>query len=127
MKLQRYREERLDWKFTYPGDLQPIADAWKVQVLRNLQIWQPDNPWAGSINRRLKEQALVCYVLRKPVREVRLRLQLPMHFQIYPISHLNSIHDPNPPYSVAFGQSALLLDTLAYRFKHDGGEIWIAS
>ena len=126
MKLLGYRQERLNWKFTYPGDLQPIADAWQVQVLRGLQIWQPDNPWAGSINRQLKQQALVSYVLRKPVREVRLRLQLPMHFQIYPISDANSIHDANAPYAIAFGQSALLLDTLARRFQREGGEVWIA-
>jgi CRISPR-associated endonuclease/helicase Cas3 len=127
MKLRGYREERLNWKFTYPGDLQPIADAWKVQVLVGLQIWQPDNPWAGSINRRLQQQAMVCYVLRKPVREVRLRLQLPMHFQIYPISDLSSIHDANAPYSVAFGQSALLIDTLAHRFRHDTGKFKIGN
>ncbi|GAB4233369.1 MAG: hypothetical protein Kow00121_61390 [Elainellaceae cyanobacterium] len=126
MKLRGYREERLNWTFTYSGDLQPIADAWKVQVLMGLQIWQPDNPWAGAINRRLQQQAVVCYVLRKPVREVRLRLQLPMHFQIYPISDLNSVHDTIAPYSVAFGQSALLIDTLAHRFRHDRGEIWVA-
>lgn len=126
VKLQGYREERLNWKFTYPSDLQPIADAYKVQVVLGLQVWQPDNPWASSINQRLKKQALVCYVLRKPVREVRLRLQLPMHFQIYPISDANSVHDANAPYSVAFGQSALLIDTLAYRFRREGGEIWVA-
>lgn len=125
MKLRGYREERLNWAFTYPGDLQPIADAWQVQVLTGLQVWQPDNPWVGAINRCLQSQAMVCYVLRKPVREVRLRLQLPMHFQIYPISDLNSVHDASAPYSVAFGQSALLLDTLAHRFKQDGGEIWV--
>ena len=125
IKLRSYREERLNWKFTYPGDLQPVADAWKVQVLTGVQIWQPDNPWAGSINGQLKQQAMVCYVLCKPVLEVRLRLQLPMHFQIYPISDLNSVHDINAPYSVAFGQSALLIDTLAYRFKSKGDEIWI--
>jgi CRISPR-associated endonuclease/helicase Cas3 len=125
MKLRSYREERLNWKFTYSGDLQPLADEWRVRVLRGLQVWQPDNPWIGSINQRLQTQALVCYVLRKPTREVRLRLQLPMHFQIYPISDSNSVHDAIAPYSIAFGQSALLLDTLAYRFKRDGGESWI--
>jgi CRISPR-associated endonuclease/helicase Cas3 len=125
MKLRGYREERLNWKFTYAGDLQPIADAWKVQVLTRLQIWQPDNPWVGAINRRLQQQGMVCYVLPRPVREVSLRLQLPMHFQIYPISDLNSVHDAIAPYSVAFGQSALLIDTLAHRFRQDGGEIWV--
>jgi CRISPR-associated endonuclease/helicase Cas3 len=126
MKLRGYREERLNWKFTYPGDLQPIADAYRVQVLVGLQVWQPDNPWASSINQSLKQQALVCYVLRKPVREVRLRLQLPMHFQIYPVSDANSVHDANAPYSVVFGQSALLIDTLAHRFRREGSEIWVA-
>lgn len=126
MKLRGYREERLSWKFTYAGDLQPLADAWKVQVLTGLQIWQPDNPWVGSINRCLQQQGMVCYVLPKPVREVSLRLQLPMHFQLYPVSDMSSVHDAIAPYSVAFGQSALLIDTFAHRFKRDGGEIWVA-
>jgi CRISPR-associated endonuclease/helicase Cas3 len=125
MKLRGYREERLNWQFTYPGDLQSIADGWKVQVLSGLQVWQPDNPWISSINRRLQEQALVCYLLRKPVREVRLRLQLPMQFQLYPISDMGSVHDTTAPYSIALGQSALLIDTLAHRLKRDGGEIWV--
>jgi len=55
-----------------------------------------------------------------------MRLRLPMHFQLYPISDQYSIHEPTQPYSLAFGQSALLLDTLAYTFKSKGGEVWIA-
>jgi len=126
MKLQAYPEERLNWQFTYSGELQSIADAWKVQVLLGLEVWQPGNYWIGEINQRLKKQALVCYVLRHPVTEVRSRLRLPMHFQIYPISDRYSVHDPTAPYSIAFSQSALLLDTLAYRFKSKGDEVWIA-
>jgi CRISPR-associated endonuclease/helicase Cas3 len=125
MKLKAYREERLNWKFHFPGNLEGLADAWKVQVLRGVEIWQPDNRWAGEINKRLRHQALVGYVLRRPVAEVRQRLRLPMHFQIYPIGDNFSFHDATAPYSVAFGQSALLLDTLAYQFKGDGGEVWI--
>jgi len=125
MKLYAYREERLNWKFAYPGDLGPIADAWKVQVLSGVEIWQPDNRWAGEINKRLRKQGLVCYVIHRSVSEVRMRLRLPMHFQIYPISDHYSFHDAAAPYSIAFGQSALLLDTLAYQLK-SGGEIWVA-
>ncbi len=125
MKLRSYREERLNWKFTYPGDLQPVADAWKVQVLAGIEIWQPDNNYAGEINKRLKKQGLVCYVLRRPVTEVRNRLRLPMHFQLYPVCDQYSLHDANAPYAIAFGQSALLLDTLAYTFKSKGDESWI--
>ncbi|MCJ8280833.1 MAG: type I-D CRISPR-associated helicase Cas3' [Rivularia sp. ALOHA_DT_140] len=125
MKLHSYREERLNWKFIYPEDLKSITDAWKVQVLKGIEIWQPDNPWIGEINKRLKKQGLVCYVLRNPVTEIRMRLRLPMHFQIYPICDKYSINDATAPYSIAFSQSALLLDTLAYRFKGKGDETWI--
>ncbi|PSB01847.1 type I-D CRISPR-associated helicase Cas3' [Merismopedia glauca] len=125
MKLRHYREERLNWKFTYSGDLQQIADAWKVQVLRGIEVWQPDNNYVREINQRLKKQGLVCYVLRHPVAEVRNRLRLPMHFQLYPICDELSLHDSSAPYAIAFGQSALLLDTLAYTFKSKGDESWI--
>ena len=125
MKLLRYREERLNWKFTYSGDLQTVADSWDVQILKGIQVWQPENYWISEINKRLQRKVLVCYVLRLPVAEVRMRLRLPMHFQIYPISDRNSIHG-SAPYAIAFGQSALLIDTLASWLKSQGGEIWMA-
>jgi len=105
--------------------LQEKADAWKVQLLTGIEVWQPENYWIGEINKRLRKEALVCYVLRRPVAEVRSRLRLPMHFAIYPISDRYSFHDAVASYSIAFSQSALLLDTLAYSFKSQGGEIWI--
>lgn len=126
MQLKAYREERSNWKFVYSGNLQAIADAWKVQVLTGLEIWQPENRWAAEINKTLRKEGLVVYVLRCSMSEVRMRLRLPMHFQIYPISDQYSFHDATAPYSIAFGQSALLLNTLAYQFKKEGGEIWIA-
>jgi CRISPR-associated endonuclease/helicase Cas3 len=49
-----------------------------------------------------------------------------MHFQIYPICDRYSFHDTTAPYSIAFGQSALLVDTLAHWLKSKGDEIWIA-
>ncbi|MCY7273990.1 MAG: type I-D CRISPR-associated helicase Cas3' [Phormidesmis sp. CAN_BIN44] len=125
MKLKAYREERLNWKFHFPNTLESVANAWKVRVLKGIEIWQPDNRWAGEINKKLRDRALVSYVLPRPMSEVRQRLRLPMHFQIYPISDNYSFHDAVAPYSIAFGQSALLLDTLAYQLKSEGGEIWI--
>ncbi|WP_339374712.1 type I-D CRISPR-associated helicase Cas3' [Picosynechococcus sp. PCC 7117] len=125
MKLVRYRDERLDWKFTYNGDLLDLINRWEVQVLYGFEIWQPDNRWISAINKRLSKQGMVVYLLPRPVLEVRARLQLPMHFQIYPICDRHSWHDPKAPYSIAFGQSALLIDTLAYYFKQDGGKAWI--
>jgi CRISPR-associated endonuclease/helicase Cas3 len=125
IQLKAYREVRLNWKLHFPGNLETIANAWRVQVLRGLEVWQPENPWAAEINKKLRNQALVSYVLPCPVAEVRQRLRLPMHFQIYPLGDQYSFQDPTPPYSVAFGQSALLLDTLAYWLKGKGGEIWV--
>ncbi|MBO9999392.1 MAG: type I-D CRISPR-associated helicase Cas3' [Cyanobacteria bacterium SID2] len=126
MRLKGYREERLNWQFTYPGKLESIANAWKVQVLAGVQIWQPDNPWIWQINQRLKKQALVCYVLPLPATEVRQRLRLPMHFAIYPISDETSVHATIPPYSISIGQAALMVDVLAAYLKSRGGETWIA-
>lgn len=120
MKLCEYREERLDWKFVYGGKLEAIAAAERVQVLAGVEVWQPGNGWIGEINKRLRREALVCYVLGHPVGEVRARLRLPMHFQIYGICDRSSIHDGTPPYSIAFGQSALLVDTLAHWLKGRG-------
>jgi CRISPR-associated endonuclease/helicase Cas3 len=124
MKLHRYRQERLRWQFIYAGDLREVSDRAQVQVLTGLQVWQPENAaWIGEANKQLKRQALVSYVLRMPVAEVRSRLRLPMHFQIYPISHQDEVHT-SAPYTIAIGQSALLLDTLR-DWLRDLGEIWI--
>ncbi|NEO28040.1 MAG: type I-D CRISPR-associated helicase Cas3', partial [Kamptonema sp. SIO4C4] len=125
LKLKEYREERLNWKFTYAGNLETIADRWKVQVLVGIGIQQPENPWVRELNQKLQKQGLVAYIVPYPVLEVRQRLQLPMHFALYPISDERSIHDGTPPYSIALGQAALLLDTLAYRLKNKRGEDWI--
>ena len=127
MKLLSYREERSNWKFTYNGDLKEVADSWKVQVLSGIGVWQPDNRWIDKVNDRLKKQAIVAYVLNRPVSEIKARLLLPMHFQIYGICDQQTLLDPVPIYAIAFSSSALLLDTLAYTFKNKkGGEIWIA-
>lgn len=122
MKLVNYREERSNWTFAYSGDLADKASARRVQVLTGIEIYQPENRWVAEINRRLKKEGLVCYIVRHPVQEVRLRLRLPMHFQIYPIRDHYSFHDATAPYAIAFGQSALLLDTLACQLKSSGGD-----
>lgn len=66
-------------------------------------------------------------MLHRPVTEVRMRLRLPMHFQVNSISNEYSVYAPTVPYSIAFGQLALLIDVLASWLNSDGGEIWIAS
>ncbi len=125
MKLHSYREERLNWRFYYNGDLSKRTVQSQVQVLTGIEVYQPDNPEISHINRKLKQEALVSLVIMRPLSEVRSRLRLPMHFQIYGISDQRSLLDPSPPYCIAFSQSALVLETLAWRFREEGGEGWI--
>ena len=123
LKLRAYQEERLDWKFTYPGSLASHTN--QVKVLTGLEIWQPDNPWTSELNKKLRQQGLVSYVAAQTVPNIRYQLRLPMHFQIYPVSDRSSYHESKPPYSVAFGQSALLIGTLGYRLKQKASEAFI--
>ncbi|MEM6838682.1 MAG: type I-D CRISPR-associated helicase Cas3' [Cyanobacteria bacterium P01_C01_bin.120] len=131
MKLRGYREERLNWRFRYADDLNSVT-PYKVQVLKNIGITQVDNLWAQHIDKKLKTRYFVCYILPNRMRAVRYALELPMHFQIYPIADINSpIEDFEPPYSIAFGQSALLLDSIPEwklkRFQASQPEIFIAA
>lgn len=120
LKLRDYREERLNWRFNYSGSLASHTN--QVKVLTGIEIWQPDNPWASELNKKLRQQGLVSYVAAQTVSNIRYQLRLPMHFQIYPVSDQSSHHEAISPYSIAFGQSALLLDTLGYRLKNQVAE-----
>ena len=133
MKLLRYREERLNWNFRYDGDLSSGKVAfYRTQVIQNIGVVQIDNPSIRRIDKEVKKKNLVCYVLPHHFRDVRYELQLPMHFQIYPVADINSpLEDFNPPYSIAFGQSALLLDSIPEwklkRLQASKPEIFIAA
>lgn len=128
MKLKNYSNERKSWRFTYNnGDLKEIADAGKVCVLSGIGIWQPSQSYIKKIDEKIKSRAIVSYLVNHPVSEVKAILHLPLHFPLYEICDKHSILDSSCPFSITFGQSALLLDTLAYSFKNKKrGEIWIA-
>ncbi|GAB4213978.1 MAG: hypothetical protein OHK0012_11120 [Synechococcales cyanobacterium] len=126
LQLRRYRPEPLPWKFFYSGSLREVSERDRVQVLTQIKVWQPDNPWIRTINKDLQQQPLVSFVVDKPVEALRLQLRLPMYFDIYRIADETCLHDPSPPYAIALGQSALLLATLTHRLKSKGGELWIA-
>lgn len=86
MKLHGYREERIDWRFTYPTEkLQEAVNGDRVQILVGVQVRQPQNRWIEQINQKLGKEALVSYLLPCSAIEARRRLRLPMHFPLYPI------------------------------------------
>jgi CRISPR-associated endonuclease/helicase Cas3 len=125
MKLNGYRSERLDWRFTLPKDiLDEAASSYQVKLVIGLRVFQPQNRCVNQINDRLCERVLVAYVLRCPAIETRSQLRLPMHFSLYDLDE-SGRRERQAQYSIAFGQAALLLETVAYRIKSKGKEIWI--
>jgi len=54
---------------------------------------------------------------------LRAKCGLPIHFQAYALS--DQPEDRKPPYTIAFGRSALLLETLIWHLKPKEDEGWI--
>jgi CRISPR-associated endonuclease/helicase Cas3 len=81
-------------------------------VLDDFFVREPRLPWLNDINRRLKQLRLVCLISLMPRDELRQRLKLGGIFPIY------RLRDGwGQDYSVAFGEEALLLDSLLFYRK----------
>lgn len=107
LKLTGYRDVREDWYFySSREDIREIAKSGKVQVLKGLEVTAGDN----RISRALSRQGLVCFISDQDRAHLRTKLGLPVYFQAYAFSY--DAEDRRPPYTIAFGQSALLLETL---------------
>lgn len=119
LKLTGYRDVREDWYFYRSEGVDEIAKSGKVQVLRGLEISVNINQISTALSRR----KLVCYICDRDRNSLRAKLGLPIHFQAYPLS--DRLHDKSPPYTIAFGQSALLLETLTWHWKPKEDEGWI--
>lgn len=124
LKLTGYREVREDWQFYCSrDDISEIAKSGKVQVLKGLEVWQPHGSGINQISRALSNRGLVCFISDCDRATIRAKLGLPIHFQAYSLS--DRVNDTKPPYTIAFGQSALLLETLTWRWKPREDEGWI--
>ncbi|MGB3493811.1 MAG: type I-D CRISPR-associated helicase Cas3' [Elainellaceae cyanobacterium] len=119
LRLLDYREVRENWHFYYAGDVSELARLGKVQVLKGLEVTAGDN----TISRALYRRGLVCYVSDHRRDYLRAKLGLPMQFQAYGLS--DRPNDRDPPYTIAFGQSALMLETLIWHWKDKTDEGWI--
>jgi CRISPR-associated endonuclease/helicase Cas3 len=117
LKLTGYREVRENWQFYYSGDdISEIAKSGKVQVLKGLEVWQPQGSGLNDVSKALSRQGLVCFISDRDRATIRAKLGLPIHFQAYSLS--DRVNDTKPPYTIAFGQSALLLETLTCTGSH---------
>lgn len=120
LKITGYREIRENWHFYYSGsDLITIAKSGKVQVLKGLEV----NAGINQISKSLSGCGLVCYISDYDRTYLRARLGLPIHFQAYSLS--DRMDDSKPPYTIAFGRSALLLETLIWHWKPKEDDSWI--
>lgn len=119
LKLTGYREIREDWHFYHSGDISAIAKSSKVQVLKGLQV----STGINDISKALAQQGLVCYISDRDRATLRVKRGLPIHFQAYSLT--DRFNDRKPAYTIAFGQSALLLETLIWHCKPREDEGWI--
>ncbi|NJR61945.1 MAG: type I-D CRISPR-associated helicase Cas3' [Cyanobacteria bacterium CRU_2_1] len=119
LHLRDYREVRENWHFYYAGDLSELSRLGKVQILKKLEV----TAGANAISQALYQRGVVCYISDRRRDELRAKLGLPMQFQAYGLSDRSD--DRDPPYTIAFGQSALLLETLTWYWKPKEDEGWI--
>lgn len=120
LRLLDYREVRENWHFYYAaGNVGELARLGKVQVLKGLEVTAGEN----AITKALYRRGLVCYISDRRRDELRAKLGLPMQFQAYGLS--DRIDDRDPPYTIAFGQAALMLETLTWHWKPTEDEGWI--
>ncbi|MEM9819016.1 MAG: type I-D CRISPR-associated helicase Cas3' [Cyanobacteria bacterium P01_D01_bin.6] len=119
LRLLDYREVRENWFFYCASDISSLARLGKVQILKGLEVTAGDN----AISRALYRRGLVCYISDHRRDDLRAKLGLPMQFQAYGLS--DHPGDRDPPYTIAFGQSALMLETLIWHWKDRADEGWI--
>ncbi len=123
LKLKDFRDVREDWYFYYPGNIREFAQTSKVQLLQNLEICQPHGYGIQQISDAVSRRKLVCFICDRDRNYLRAVLRLPMHFQIYPLT--NEPENRGSWYAIAFGQDALLLETLTWYWKTKEDEGWI--
>jgi CRISPR-associated endonuclease/helicase Cas3 len=84
-----------------------------VQILTGLEIEGTDIP--NQLRAAISRRGLVCLISDRDRAYIRTKLGLPMQFQAYGLS--DRTDDKSPPYTIAFGQSALMLEALIHYWK----------
>ncbi|KAM3099025.1 type I-D CRISPR-associated helicase Cas3' [Phormidesmis sp. 146-35] len=122
LRLMDYREVRENWYFYYAqDDFSRVKQLGRVQILKQLEIEGTDIP--TKLRRALSHRGMVCYVSDRDRTTLRTKLGLPMQFQAYGLS--DRTNDRSPAYTIAFGQSALMLETPTRHWKPKEDIPWI--
>jgi CRISPR-associated endonuclease/helicase Cas3 len=112
-RVRRYTDEREDYVLGLKRDLLN-REEWlhHAQAFKGFYIKESRQPWIDAVNRALKAVRLVCVLSDKKAHDLKRQLWLPLLFPIY---RLYDLYDSE--FSVAFGQSALLLESLLFYRK----------
>jgi CRISPR-associated endonuclease/helicase Cas3 len=109
-----YRDAPMRWRFHLQVNLsEQMVD--RVRATTGVSVILPDDPeFENPINRRLKRLKLVYYVVKLDNFLAKRRANLPQLFPLYPLTDLRTMSDPQPSYSIAFGQEALLAEAVFF-------------
>lgn len=119
LRVVDYRDVRENWHFYHSGNVGELARLGKVQILKGLEVTIEPN----AISKEIYRRGIVCYISDRPRGDLRARLGLPMQFQAYGLS--DRLNDRDPPCTIAFGKSALMLETLIWHWKPQEDIGWI--
>lgn len=111
--INGYRDTPMRWKFHLQSDLSQLADD-RVRASTGISVSLDDNEWENEINRHLKRLKLVYYILRLDNFSAKRRANLPQLFSLFSLTDKRTFGDPQPSYSIAFGQDALLAETVFF-------------
>ncbi|MCI0489308.1 MAG: type I-D CRISPR-associated helicase Cas3' [Blastocatellia bacterium] len=117
-----YREAPARWRFYLNADLSSIPVD-RVRATNGFEVIQTESDYQNTLNRHLKRLKLVFYIVGMNNYDARRARRLPQLFPLYPLADQFTDNDRHSSYSVAFGQEALLAETLF--FYHRGKHGWI--
>lgn len=114
LRVNNFREVRENWYFYYAGDnFDTVRRSGEVQILKGLEIEGTDIP--NQLRTAISRRGVVCLISDRDRAHIRTKLGLPMQFQSYGLS--DRTDDKSPPYTIAFGQSALMLESSIHYWK----------
>ncbi len=116
VRIEAFYEEREQLVLGIGKDLAGSNLNDQVKVLSGFRIREPRTVASlSAINRILERQNVVCYCTRDDTRELRRMLHLPAMFPLFQLQDMY-----NKTYTVAFGKTALLLDSVVLKYynKH---------
>lgn len=113
--ISGYRDAPMRWHFHLATDLSAQALD-RVRATTGISVVLSDPEFQNPINRHLKRLKLVYYIAQFDNFSAKRRGSLPQLFPLYPLTDLRTMSDPQPSYSIAFGQDALLMETVFFYF-----------